>query len=81
MVMTPTERKKTQGMVDNFAEGIKAKARHALEHDADADGCGECIAWRTRPDMLTARAQYEAKLLSDLAKQSKPAAESRKKRL
>ena len=81
MVMTPTERKKTQGMVENLAEGIKAKARHALEHDADTDGCGHCIAWRSRPDMMTARAQYEAKLLSDLPQGSKPAAPPRKKRL
>ena len=81
MVMTPTEQKKTQGMVDNLVEGIKAKARHALKHDADEDGCEACIAWRSRPDMTTARAQYEAKLLSNLAKQAKPAAQPRKKRL
>ena len=81
MVMTPAERKKTQGMVDNLIEGIKAQARHALEHDADKDGCEACIAWRCRPAMVTARALYEARLLAEKAKQAEMAAQPRKKRL
>ena len=81
MVMTPAEQKKTQGMVDNLVEGIKAKARHALEHDADTDGCEACIAWRSRPAMDTARALYEAELLAEKAEQEDTAAQPRKKRL